>query len=1046
VTRDDIVGRWPEAERLLDPLLDLPAPERRDRALAACRDDAGLRQVVERLLAQAEQDDELPALLGELFDAGPESTPVFVGPYRILEEIGHGGMSRVFRATREDSAVAAPVALKRLDRRPTPGAIRRFERERETLARLHHPYIARLLDGGLTDEGTPYLVMELVDGEPIDEYCDRHALGLAGRLRLFRQVLEAIEFAHARLIVHRDVKPANVFVDQHGAVKLLDFGIAKWLDETSGPALTQTIQRVMTPAHAAPEQFRGDPITAATDVYQLGLLLYRLLTGHPAHATEGSTHEAIARAVLDTDPDPPSEVVRRTQAGPHSVARRLAGDLDAIVLKALRKEPADRYPSVEALRRDLDDYLASRPVSARRGSLAYSLRKYASRHRAGVAAVTAATLALVVGFVAVLAQSRATAAERDRARVAEARATAINTFLVRDLLAAATPAGAQGRAMSVADVLANASRSVSYAFGGQPVTEAEVRTTLAESFAALGRFADAETHAAAARDLLGDAEPRDELAVSRARSLLARLAMEQGRFDEARREAEAVRDRQAALGGPTFRDTLVTQALLSQVLRRQGELVQAERLARDALSAATEHHPDDWRLGAEVRNRLTDVLIDLRRGEEAEPLAREALDLRRARLGPSHPEVLAALSQHAAAVDALLRFDEALAIAREIVSVSEAVYGPSHPQTARARNALAVAHDRLGHDAEAREQVARALAIYRETLGADHADTVAVLRNLGILTSRMESPARAEPIYREVLAIRRRTLGPQHAQTIETAIGLASLLQRIPHHPGARSAALVVLRLCDGLTAGSDSDPRGLDRCATYLLDTAPPDLRNPARARDLAERAVAAEGRSQDRRLQTLARAQRALGDWAGGLATMREALALPDALQSWTAEEVFVEMMIEYDAPAALEAWLLERLEQFKRRRGPDDPLMAKTERHLALLYARTGRPTEAEERFRVVLAQLRKARPDSDMEVGRAMSELGGAIAERGGLAEAEPLLVGGFESLVGDRRSGPVIRAEARDRLVRLYDAWSRPDDAARWREHPLQVPQPAASNR
>ncbi|MGE0463980.1 MAG: tetratricopeptide repeat protein [Vicinamibacterales bacterium] len=1044
MTRDDIVGRWPEAERLLDPLLDLPAPERRARALAACGGDTGLRQVVERLLDQAEADGEVPPLPGELFDTFPDAAPAVIGPYRVIEEIGHGGMSRVFRATREDSAVASPVALKLLDRRPTPAALRRFDRERDTLARLHHPHIARLLDGGITDEGTPYLVMELVDGEPIDDYCDRRSVDLAGRLRLFRQVLEAIEFAHARLIVHRDIKPANVFVDQHGAVKLLDFGIAKWLDETGGPALTQTIQRVMTPAHAAPEQFRGDPITAATDVYQLGLLLYRLLTGQPAHATEGSTHEAIARAVLDTDPDPPSEVVRRTQTAPHPVARRLAGDLDAIVLKALRKEPADRYPSVEALRRDLDDYLASRPVSARRGSLAYSLRKYASRHRAGVAAVTAATLALLIGFAGVLAQSRATAAERDRVRVAEARATAINTFLVRDLLAAATPAGAQGRTMSVDDVLANASRSVSYAFAGQPATEAEVRTTLADSYAALGRFAEAEAHAAAARDLLDRTAPRDEHAVLRARTLLARLALEQGRFDEARREAEAVLGAQKAAAGPASRDALATQAVLSRALRRQGELADAERLATEALAAATMHHPDDWRLGAELRNRLADVLIDLRRGVEAEPLTREALELRRARLGPTHPDVLGAMAQHALAVDAQLRFDEALTLSKEIVAASEAIYGLSHPQTARARNGLAMAHDRLGHDAEAREQVERALAIYRDTLGPEHADTLAVLRNLGILVGRMESPARAEPIYREVLDIRRRTLGPRHAQTIEAAIGLASLLARMPDNPGARAAALDVLRLCDGLAGGSGSDPRGLDSCATYLLEGAPPDLRSPLRARVLAERAVAAEGRGQDRRLQTLARAQRALGDHAGAMATMREALALPDALQSWTAEEVYVELMTAHGTPAGLEEWLLDRLERFRQKRGADDPLMAKTERHLALLYARTGRAVEAEERFRAVLTQLRKARPDTDLDVGRAMSELGGLLIDRGAYAEAEPLVVNGFASLIGDRRSGPLSRREARDRVVRLYEAWNRPADAARWRARPLAPDDQAAA--
>lgn len=1065
MTPDDLIRRWPEAERLLDPLLDLPSPERRTRALAACGDDAGLRAVVERLLVLADDDSELPDLLVELLDDGDGvdgPSPGAVGPYRILAQIGRGGMSRVFKAVREGSAVPTPVALKLLDRRSTSAARKRFDRERETLTRLQHRHIARLLDGGVADDGIPYLVMEFVDGLPIDQYCDRHALGLGDRVRLFSQVLAAVEFAHGQLIVHRDIKPANVFVDAHGEVKLLDFGIAKWLDEGDGAGLTQTHHRVLTPAHAAPEQFRGDSITAATDVYQLGLLLYQLLTGRAAHAAAGSTHEAIARAVLDTDPALPSQAVRpsatddepmtrgRRQAATvrdatvQALSRRLAGDLDAILLKALRKEPADRYRSVEAFRRDLDDYLASRPVSARRGTLLYAARKYTVRHRVGVAAVGAATIALVVGLVAVLAQSRATAAERDRARVAEARASAINTYLVHDLLAAAAPVGAQGRAVSVADVLANASRSVSYAFAGQPVAEAGVRTTLAESYASLGRFTEAEAHALVARDLLDRAAPRDELAVLRARALLARLQLEQGRFEEARHEIDAVLDRQAAAAGATHQDTLATRALLSRVLRRQGDLTAAEREARGALAVANAHHPNKWRLGADLRGRLADVLIDLRKGEEAEPLTREALALKRANLGPRHPEVLAAMYQHAQAVDALLHFEEGLVLAEQLVSACEEVYGPDHPQTARARNNLAVAHDRLGHEAEAHAQVERALAIYRATLGPEHADTVAVLRNLGIGINRRDGPARAEPVYRQVLDIRRRTRGPRHADTIEAGVGLATLLQRIPGHPGARAAALDLLDLCNGLMDGSSADPRGLDRCATWLLDGAPDDLMDPARARDLAERAASIEGRSQDRRLQTLARAQRALGDIDGAIATMREALDLPDALQSWTAEEVYVDLLTEHGTPAELEAWLLDRLDRFRVHRGPDDPFMAKTERHLAKLYERSGRLPEAEARFRSTLDRLRGTSSASAWDVGRAMIELGGVLLQRGAYDETEPLLVDGFELLVGDRRADPVIRADARDRIVHFYEARNRPAEAARWRQRPLEpVPAPAA---
>ena len=1032
----------------------LPDHERHQRARAACGDDARLWAVVERLLAVATDDGDLPGLPDDLLDdPASHEVPTQVGSYRLLDEIGRGGMSRVFRAVLDGAVVPRPVALKLLDRRPTPGALRRFDRERDTLARLVHPHIARLIDGGVAVDGTPYLVMDLVEGRPIDAHCDHRALGVLDRLRLFRQVLVAVEFAHAQLIVHRDIKPANVFVDAYGSVKLLDFGIAKWLDDAADASLTQTQHRVLTPAHAAPEQFRGEPITAATDVYQLGLLLYQLLTGRPAHVVVGSTHDAIAHAVLDSDPPPPSQAVRptgadtaadaggRTRAASlrgattiHALARRLSGDLDAILLKALRKAPGERYASVEAFRRDLDDFLASRPVSARRGTLLYAARKYAVRHRASVAAAAAATLALVVGFVAVVAQAQATAAERDRARLAEARASAVNRYLVRDLLAAATPAGAQGRTVSVADVLANGSRSVSYAFAGQPLAEADVRTTLSDSYAALGQYADAETHARAARVLLEEVTPRDEAAVLRARAQLARLAFEQGRFAEARAETEAVLATQTAAAGAYDVDSLLTATLLSRVLRRQGELAKAERIARDVL-AATSRYPDDWRLGAEARSRLADVLIDLRKGEEAEPLTREALELKRANLGPAHPEVLAAMSQQVLAVDALLRFDQGLALATQLAAIFEQVYGPDHPQTARAHNSVAVAHDRLGHDREARVEIERALAIYRKSLGPTHTDTIGVLRNLGILVGRTE-PARAEPIYREVLAARLDTLGPAHADTIGAARGLATLLDKLPHHRDARPAALRLLDLCDGLAQAPSSDPRGLDSCATYLLDLSPPDLRDPARALRLAEQATAVEGRTQDRRLQTVARAQLALGDHAAALATMREALDLPDALQSWTAEELYVELLTAHGSAAELEAWLLTRLQRFAERRGPGDPLMSKTERHLALYYERTGRLAEAEARFRAVVERLGRARPDIDFELGRAMSELGGVLQRRGALDEAESLLLRGFDAIMSDRRAGPETRGEARDRLVRLYETWQRPGDAERWRQRSL----------
>ena len=1055
---DDLLRLWPEAERILDRLMDLPPDERRARAEAACAGQPRVWAAVERLLVKADDEHEL-ALPDELADDIDDTWPLppaAVGPYRILDELGRGGMSRVFRAVREGGPAMPPVALKLLERWPGETERRRFDRERDSLMRLRHPNVAALIDGGTTDGGMPYLVMELVAGRPIDEYCDLRRLDIAGRLRLFVQVCTAVQFAHARLIVHRDIKPANVFVDDHGTVKLLDFGIAKWLDDDAPGAATGTYQRLLTPGHAAPEQFLGEPVTVATDVYQLGLLLYRVLAGVAATGHTHVSSDELARVVLDTDLVPASQAVRdraaadstdagtaiaaaRGEPGAATLARRLAGDLDAILMKTLRRAPAERYPSVEALARDIDAYLSSRPVSARRGTAMYALRKYMRRHRVGVTAASVGAAVAAVGLVAFTAQASATAAERDRARAAEARAAAINRYMVRDLLAAATPDGSQGQAVTVADVLANASRSVRFAFAGQPAAEAEMQATLAESYAALGRFDDAEAHAATALELRRAGG--DDRATLRTRTLVAKLALEQGRFDEARAEAEAVVEAQRNLGGSDDQDALATTVVLGRAWRRQGNLTDAKRLLQEAMDGAGQSHPNDWRLVADLSLGVADVLIDLRRGGEAELLTARALDLKRRHLGPAHPEVIAAMAAHGLALDAQLKFEEGLALAREVLAAHERVYGPAHPRTGRAHNNLAMAHDRLGHSSESLAQVEAALAIYREALGPEHADTLVVLRNLGIMVGRLEGAERAEPIYREVLAARRRTLGPRHTQTIEATIGLADLLARTKDAAAARRAALDLLTLCDGLLGDESHDPRGLDLCATYLLESAPAELRNPARARDLAERAVNAEQRSQDRRLQTLARAERALGDSAAAIRTMREAFELPDALQSWTAEELFVALLTEQAMPGELEAWLLDRLDRLKARRGPDDPLAARTERHLARLYAASDRMAEAEIRFRSVLHALQKTRPDSGVEVGRAKSELGEALLARGAFPEAEALLVGGFEALTRDFRAGSESRVDARARVVRLYERWLRPAQAEQWRARSLTPPPP-----
>lgn len=1051
---DDLLSRVPDAERILDELIDLPREERQRRAREICERDPELRAFVEPLLAagasdQADEADEadegdeadeegarlpvlpLDAIAHELSEGA--SLPERVGPYRILSELGRGGMGRVLLAAREGETPTPQVALKLLDTsRHSREELERFARERETLSRLRHPHIARLYDSGVSAEGLPYLVMELVEGAPIDRHCEEKALDVEARLHLFRQICTAVEYAHSRLVIHRDLKPANVLVDVHGQVKLLDFGIAKWLEELDRDTpLTRTLHRVLTPAHAAPEQFRGEPITVATDVYQLGLLLYELLTGQRAHGSSDSSPSALERAALDTDPERPSRVVAARPA-----ARRLAGDLDAIVMKALRKEPAARYPTVEALRRDLDDYLAFRPVSARRGSRRYTLAKYVRRNRAAVAAAIGIVVTSLAGVTGIILQMRATAQERDRVRSAEARASAINTFLVNELLTGSTPEKRQGRDLSLADVLGNAARGIEHTFRNQPETEADLRLTLARTYAAIGRVPDARAHAdAALRILAGNAEGGPE--ALRARAFLASLAIEEGKFKDARQDLEQILASQRGEPGPAHPDTLRTQALLARVMTALAAPAAAETLLREAVAAADRHHPGDWRLAAAIRTPLVESLVTQTKGIEAEAVSREMLAVQRKHLGPTHPDVLAAHNLLARTLTTLLKNTEALKAHTEAVALHEQVYGVDHPATADAQVDAAIVSSRFGFYKEALTLSERAHQTYRQRFGHEHPDTLQTLGNIGILYRRFGDDVKAEHVYREVYDVQHRTRGETHPRAIRAGKNLNMLLADTGRLDEARRVARDLVRAYETNAARPDADAVALDDYAVFLLEVEPQDVRDPARALTIATRAVAASGRKHYLRLKTLAQAHAALGQPQRAIAVAREALALPGAIQSWTTEELLVDLLQKHGAPAELESFLLQRLELYPGlgRANEKDP--ARTMRHLARFYARQGRGREAEQRYRDVLTQLRKTAPETDWEIGRAKSELGGQLAARRAFAEAEPLLVTGFETLVADTG----VRAEtchvARTRLVALYEHWKRPEDARRWRTRAIR---------
>ena len=473
---------WQEIKRIFNAAVELD-PAAQPAFLDTACPDAFARREVERMLAAdyATVLDHSP-LATHSFAAGARLEGRRIGRYRIIEEIGRGGMGAVFAAVRDDGQFEQKVAVKViLSGLNTDSIARRFRNERQILASLEHPNIARLLDGGMSDDGLPFYVMEFIEGEPIDVYCQAHDLTLHARLELFRQVCAAVSFAHRRLIVHRDIKPSNILVTSTGEVKLLDFGIAKVVSQTNdGERGTATQLGLMTPAYASPEQFRGEQVTTATDVYSLGVVLYRLLTGQLPYNLNGLRLDQMLRLVCETEPPRPSQAIadigsqlaystythnesnaefqtastRNTTAANHN-PQSLKGDLDNIVLKALKKEPDRRYESVEQFAEDIRRYLAELPVSARPDTFSYRASKFVKRNRVGVIAASLVFFALIAGIVGTTYQARAARRERERAekRFEQVRKLANNVVFKYHDAIADLPGATATREMLVKDAL-----------------------------------------------------------------------------------------------------------------------------------------------------------------------------------------------------------------------------------------------------------------------------------------------------------------------------------------------------------------------------------------------------------------------------------------------------------------------------------------------------------------------------------------------------------------------------------------------------------------
>ncbi len=809
-------ARWRRVQTLFHEALVLPESERLAFLESAC-DDASL---IDEVLALIDEDARTGSLLsrdlghlaGDLLqESGPG--PQQVGPYRVVRRLGHGGMGVVYLAEREDLGSQAAIKVLR-DATLSPARRQRFTAEERTLAQLSHPSIARLYDADVLPDGTPFFVMEYVDGVPLDTYCETQHLSLHARLRLFRQVCEAVQHAHRHLIIHRDLKPSNILVTADGSPKLLDFGIAKHVDalDTASDS-TQTGLRLMTPAFAAPEQINGDAIGIHTDVYALGVILYVLLTGRLPFDLSNRTPGQVEATILEKEPDRPSSA--GSAGGAIASANRAAReDLDVLCLTAMHKNALRRYRTVDALIRDVDHFLGGEPLEARPDSLGYRLGKFLRRNRSPVLAGTVAVVA-VIGLVAFYTIRLATA--RDAALAEAARTQRIQQFML-NLFEGGDEAAGPADTLRVVTVIERGVQEAGV-LDAEPVVQAELYETLGGIYRMLGSYARADSLLNAALAHRRKLFPADHAEVGRALVALGSLRTDQAKLEDAEtviREGLGIVERRYPPGHPSI---ISAQVALGRVLQERGEYDAAveilDRAARlpglgrpgaersDILGELANTHfyagnletadslnrlllEEDRRIFGPRHPRIADGLINLgaiqfERGRyaEAERYYRDALEIMEAYYGEDHPKTGSNLTLLGRAIQYQPnRYDEAEAPLLRSLAIVERAYGPFHPRVASAVNDLGVLSIFREDLDKAEAYFQRMLAIYDSVYRGQHYLVGIAVANLGSVYLDQQQHARAEASFRRAISVFTEMLAEDHLQTGIARIKLGRSLAR----------------------------------------------------------------------------------------------------------------------------------------------------------------------------------------------------------------------------------------------------------------------------
>ncbi len=920
-----------------------------------------------------------------------------VGVYGLVDVIASGGMGTVYQARRADGRLDQLVAVKIIRKgMETSHVLQRFRREQQALARLVHPNIARFLDAGVTEQGLPYLVLELIEGRSLGSYCDEKKLTIKKRLELFGSICQAIQFAHRNLIIHRDFKPGNILVTDDGTVKILDFGIAKLLDPDGrgdNDEQTLTALRVMTPQYASPEQISGEPTTTATDIYSLGVILYELMAGHRPYEVKELPRVEAERLICLMEPTTPSAVISRTlelpqsdggtrrvtpatvaavrEGSPERLRRRLIGDVDTIVLKSMHKDPARRYTSAEALSEDIRRHLQGLPILAQPDSVRYRFNKFVRRNKVIVIAAVLVSISLLGGVIGTSmglvraqrarAEAEAEAAradaedEAERARTAAATTNRISEFL-QSILAAADPYE-ESQDITVREILDRAAGKVDVGLTAQLEVQVAVLNIIGSSYRSLGLYAEAEFQLQRALVVWREIRVEDGLEVADTLNRLANVAHSKGDLGQAERlhrESIAIEQSLLELDSPNMASQLHN---LGRVMEEKGDYTQAEKLLRQALTIQRRSGAEDHEamiLFLTSLGRLLEIKGDY---EESETMQERGVELARAHLRTAHPLLASALSS--------------------------------------------LGHFRLqmGESEAAEALYIEAIGIFSKTLGEEHPNTLSALNSLARALREQEKNDEAEAVLRKVVELRQDQFGPEHQSVANSLNTLGLLLQARGEYDEAESIFERVVKIYRAALGEKH-----------YHVAIA----------------------------LNNLATVLRAKGQYANAEQLYRKSLSMRRALFGDNHRAVagilnnLGGLLEDNGDLAAAESYYHESLRIHRTLFGNQHPDVAVCLHNLGGLLHQNERSAEAEPLLRDCLSIREACLPSASPLVSKTKGLLGACLVVQRQFGEAELLLIDSYSFAEDQGRRTEEPRQIALERLVHLYEAWNKPAEAAEWR--------------